>query len=102
VAEGEQVRARVGELEAELKTAREALDIVRDRRGRTYDPALADLFCEKGGEWFDRLARIEPWDAVLALEPEPHRTLEGDELDAARQMSDLAEARRILTADRKK
>jgi len=33
VAEGEQVRARVGELEAELKTAREALDIVRDRRG---------------------------------------------------------------------
>ena len=26
---------------------------------------------------------IEPWDAVLALEPEPHRMLEGDELDDA-------------------
>ena len=61
----------------------EALQIVRDRRGRTYDPALADLFLENGAEWFDRLARIEPWDAVLALEPEPHRTLEGDDLDAA-------------------
>lgn len=61
----------------------EALHIVRDRRGRTYDPALADLFCEKGAEWFERLAGIEPWDAVLALEPEPHRTVEGDELDAA-------------------
>ncbi len=24
-----------------------------------------------GADWFERLARIEPWDAVLALEPEP-------------------------------
>ena len=35
-----------------------------------------------------RLARvssreIEPWDAVLALEPEPHRVLAGEELDDA-------------------
>ena len=27
--------------------------------------------------------KIEPWDAVLALEPEPHRMLDGDELDDA-------------------
>ena len=61
----------------------EALEVVRDRRGRTYDPELADLFAAHGAEWFDRLAAIEPWDAVLELEPEPHRTLEGDELDEA-------------------
>ena len=33
--------------------------------------------------WFDRLAETEPWDAVLALEPEPHRVLLGVELDDA-------------------
>jgi hypothetical protein len=26
---------------------------------------------------------MEPWDAVLDLEPEPHRTLQGAELDDA-------------------
>src|SRR3954469_5901495 len=60
-----------------------ALDAARDRRDRTYDPALADLFVAHGGAWFDRLGEIEPWDAVLAAEPEPHRMLAGAELDDA-------------------
>jgi HD-GYP domain-containing protein (c-di-GMP phosphodiesterase class II)/DNA-binding CsgD family transcriptional regulator len=52
-----------------------ALDAARDRSDRTYDPALADVFIEHGRGWFDRLSELEPWDAVLALEPEPHRML---------------------------
>jgi HD-GYP domain-containing protein (c-di-GMP phosphodiesterase class II) len=60
-----------------------ALDAARDRRGRTYDPALADLFVAHGRSWFDRLREAEPWDAVLALEPEPRRMLDGDALDRA-------------------
>src|SRR5262249_47863252 len=32
---------------------------------------------------FDRLAETEPWDAVLALEPAPHRLLAGVDLDDA-------------------
>ncbi len=60
-----------------------ALDAARDRRDRTYDPALADLFVAHGGEWFDRLRTTEPWDAVLALEPEPRRLLDGGDLDDA-------------------
>jgi HD-GYP domain-containing protein (c-di-GMP phosphodiesterase class II) len=60
-----------------------ALEAARDRRDRTYDPALADLFVEHGRAWFDRLDSTEPWDAVLALEPEPHRLLAGAELDGA-------------------
>jgi HD-GYP domain-containing protein (c-di-GMP phosphodiesterase class II) len=58
-----------------------ALDAVRERRGSTYDPALADLFLDHGLRWFERLRETEPWDAVLALEPEPHRLLEGEALD---------------------
>jgi HD-GYP domain-containing protein (c-di-GMP phosphodiesterase class II) len=71
------------EAHGRLFAADEALQTVRDRRGRTYDPELADLFCLHGEEWFARLATIEPWDAVLAYEPEPHRTLDGDQLDEA-------------------
>jgi HD-GYP domain-containing protein (c-di-GMP phosphodiesterase class II) len=60
-----------------------ALEAARERRDRTYDPALADLFVEHGRRWFDRLHELEPWDAVLALEPEPRRMLDGDALDRA-------------------
>jgi HD-GYP domain-containing protein (c-di-GMP phosphodiesterase class II) len=60
-----------------------ALEAARERRDRTYDPALADLFVAHGAGWFERLHQTEPWDAVLALEPEPHRMLTGAELDDA-------------------
>jgi HD-GYP domain-containing protein (c-di-GMP phosphodiesterase class II) len=60
-----------------------AVDAARDRRGRTYDPAVADLFAANGDTWFKQIAKLEPWDAVLELEPEPHRVLEGAELDEA-------------------
>lgn len=60
-----------------------ALDAARDRRDRTYDPALADLFVAHGSAWLEQLREIDPWDAVLALEPEPRRMLEGEELDDA-------------------
>jgi HD-GYP domain-containing protein (c-di-GMP phosphodiesterase class II) len=61
----------------------EALEVSRERSGRTYDPDLVDLFEEQGMSWFEQLAKLEPWDAVLDLEPQPHRTLDGVELDEA-------------------
>jgi len=60
-----------------------ALEAASERRGETYDPAVVDIFLAHGSDWFDRLAETEPWDAVLALEPEPHRLLAGAELDDA-------------------
>ncbi|MFN8156897.1 MAG: HD domain-containing phosphohydrolase [Candidatus Nanopelagicales bacterium] len=60
-----------------------ALDAVADRRGRTYDPAVADVLLEHGAGWLDRLAALDPWDAVLEGEPAPRRTLEGPDLDEA-------------------
>jgi HD-GYP domain-containing protein (c-di-GMP phosphodiesterase class II) len=60
-----------------------ALDAARERRDRTYDPALADLFVAHGAGWFERLRELEPWDAVLALEPEPRRMLDDEALDRA-------------------
>jgi len=60
-----------------------AIDAVRDRSGRTYDPAIADLFVRHGTEWFSRLEKTEPWDAVIELEPQPRRMLSGEALDSA-------------------
>ena len=68
---------------ARLFSPQAALDAARDRSGSTYDPDLAELFAEHGSGWLDRLAKTDPWDAVLDLEPTPHRTLEGDALDVA-------------------
>ena len=66
-----------------LFSPEQALEAVRERRDRTYDPMLADLFVAHGREWFARLRELDPWDAVLALEPEPRRMLEGEALDEA-------------------
>ncbi len=60
-----------------------AIDAARERRDRTYDPVLADLFVAHGSSWLKHLDDGEPWDAVLALEPEPHRLLAGERLDDA-------------------
>ena len=66
-----------------LFSAERALEAARERRGRTYDPALADLFVAHGRAWFDQLRELEPWDAVLALEPVPHRVLDEEAIDQA-------------------
>jgi HD-GYP domain-containing protein (c-di-GMP phosphodiesterase class II)/DNA-binding CsgD family transcriptional regulator len=60
-----------------------AIETARERRDSTYDPVLSDLMVAHGREWFDRLRTLDPWDAVLALEPAPHRLLDGPALDAA-------------------
>ena len=60
-----------------------AIAAARDRRDRTYDPALADLFLAHGASWLHKLGGLDPWDAVLDLEPEPRRLLDGEALDNA-------------------
>lgn len=72
---------------ARLYSPAQAMEAARERRNETYDPELADLFVEHAAAWFDRLVKTEPWDAVLALEPEPHRILEGVELDDALEVA---------------
>jgi HD-GYP domain-containing protein (c-di-GMP phosphodiesterase class II) len=46
-----------------------ALGIIRRRRGRAYDPALADLVLDRGGRWWDAVEDADSWDAALAGAP---------------------------------
>lgn len=66
-----------------------AIEAARDRRDRTYDPALADLFVANGPGWLERLAKVDPWDAVLEREPEPHRLLDDTFDDALELIADF-------------
>ena len=66
-----------------LQSPGAAVSAAGDRRDRTYDPALADLFVAHGETWLAQLAKADPWDAVLDLEPAPRWTLEGDQLENA-------------------
>src|SRR5262249_41879874 len=68
---------------ARIFSPAKAIEAARDRRDRTYDPAVTDLFLSHGESWLNRLAMIDPWDAVLALEPAPRRLLRDTALDNA-------------------
>lgn len=67
----------------EAHGAEAAASTVRKRRGTLYEPALADVFVAKASELLSDLAAHATWDAVLALEPEPHVELGDAELDEA-------------------
>ena len=51
----------------------EAIALIRERSGRAYDPGLVAEFLATAAGFFDRLDKLDPWDAVLACEPEPRQ-----------------------------
>ena len=70
-----------------LFSPEQAIDTARDRRDRTYDPALADLFLEHGAA----LVRPAPRDRAVGRRAgsraEPRRVLEGEALDHALEVA---------------
>jgi len=46
-----------------------ALDIIRARRGKAYDPDLADLVLKEAADWWDAVEPADSWDAALAVAP---------------------------------
>lgn len=46
-----------------------ALGVVRRRRGRSYDPELADVALAHAAAWWADVEPADPWDAALALAP---------------------------------
>lgn len=55
--------------------------VLQRRRGKAYDPDLADVFAEHGVGWIADLDSGSPWDAVLDCEPEPQATAQPSQLD---------------------
>ncbi|MBI3677984.1 MAG: HD domain-containing protein [Proteobacteria bacterium] len=59
-----------------------AIAMVKRRRGKAYDPRIADCFLFHAREWLDEIAHAPSWQQILALDPEPQGELCEDELDA--------------------
>jgi HD-GYP domain-containing protein (c-di-GMP phosphodiesterase class II) len=84
---------------ARLRSPAEAVAVIRERSGRAYDPALVAEFLPAAAGFFDRLGKLDPWDAVLACSPEPRRCLRGADLDSALEIAaDFADLKSPFTA----
>ncbi len=65
---------------------------VRRRAGTQLDPNLADLLVERSDELLGDLDEIDPYQAVLDIEPEPVRRVETDQLiQVARTFGNLVD-----------
>jgi putative nucleotidyltransferase with HDIG domain len=61
-------------------------------RGSQFDPAVADLFCDRAPELLDGLDKAAGWDAILNAEPVLGRRVVGADLDDVLQaMADLVD-----------
>ncbi|MCV2489550.1 LuxR C-terminal-related transcriptional regulator [Geodermatophilus sp. YIM 151500] len=75
-----------------------ALDVLRRRRGRAYDPAVVDAVLTRG---LPAEAGGSVWDDVLRAEPEPVRRLGTDALERAlAALGDFADLRSRWTVGR--
>lgn len=75
VASGAELYHRAGGVEV-------ALAALRARAGSQYDPVLAERFAVAAPELLGELDDDPAWDAVMAAEPYPPRTVYGDALDS--------------------
>lgn len=79
---------RVAQLSQELEVLARiegidrALEVVRRRRGKGYDPGLTDLVLDRGAAWWADAEQADPWDAALAAAP-PSRPLDQAAIDEA-------------------
>src|ERR1022692_469587 len=72
---------------ARLRSPAEAITLIRARSGRAYDPELVTEFLPVAAEFLSRLEKLDPWDAVLAAEPEPRKMLRGEDIDSALEVA---------------
>ena len=57
------------EVLARIEGIERALVIVKSRRGKGYDPDLADVVVEQGATWWEEVEPVDSWDAALAVAP---------------------------------
>ena len=76
IAEYVEVAHRVGGNDA-------AIALARKQRGKQFDPALADLLCDRAAEIFSDLDSVRTWDAVIEAEPALTVVLSDEQFDAS-------------------
>ena len=57
------------EVLARIEGIDRALEMVRARRGKAYDPDLTDVALDRARGWWAEVEPADPWDAALAVAP---------------------------------
>lgn len=79
------------EVLARIEGPDRAAQIIGRRRGKAYDPALADIVQTHARRWWTEVDAVDPWDAALALAP-PSAPLDNDGIhDALLVLADFAD-----------
>jgi HD-GYP domain-containing protein (c-di-GMP phosphodiesterase class II) len=61
-----------------------AVEVIRERAGKAFDPEIADAFANQAADVLAAADNPESaWGATLAAEPKPWLTLKGEEIDRA-------------------
>ena len=87
IANKSEVFARLGGIQA-------AVQMLRERRGREYDPALVDVVTQHADEIFGGLDEIDAWSAVIdGCAPLDHEMDEVELLTALETLADYADVK---------
>jgi HD-GYP domain-containing protein (c-di-GMP phosphodiesterase class II) len=69
-----------------------AAKVVRERAGHAFDPTIATLLADEAQEILTLDGHVSVWDDVVAGEPSPRLTMQGDDIDIAlAAMGDFAD-----------
>lgn len=76
-----------------------AVEVVRERTGRWFDPDIAATFHRVGPDLLEHMADADVWEEVLAAEPRPAKLLPPSQVDeVARVFADMVDLKSPFTA----
>src|SRR5262249_17538007 len=70
-----------------------ALDVITKRKGKSYDPGLADLVVAQGRRWWSDIEPLDPWDAALAAAPAEDRMDDDSLRESLLVLADFADVK---------
>jgi HD-GYP domain-containing protein (c-di-GMP phosphodiesterase class II)/DNA-binding CsgD family transcriptional regulator len=75
-----------------------AVEVIRRRAGRWFDPGVAETFARFGAGILDEIGSQDVWAAALEAEPAPPRTIGREDLDGlARALADKVDLKSPFT-----
>jgi DNA-binding CsgD family transcriptional regulator len=86
------------EVLARLEGVDGARHVIGTRRGKAYDPYLADLAISNAASWWDEVETADSWDAALALAPPCEPLDEAGIQEALLVLADFADLKSPWTA----
>jgi HD-GYP domain-containing protein (c-di-GMP phosphodiesterase class II) len=95
---------RIAQLSQELEVLaridgiERAVEIIGHRRGKAYDPELADLALAHASDWWAAVEPLDPWDAALELAPSCEPLDDEAVHDALLVLADFADLKSPWTA----